>query len=90
MPHYTDSSIPQFASYLVARHVVPKWIPGSVICRTVGSSQRFFNRYIHRVELMVARHLLGELSMALVFEDNEMPHEVEEPSFFEDTFQDNL
>ena len=72
VPHHTDPTIARFTTWLMARLVLPQGIGGSMLDRMSSSPQGFFDSHIHRMELMVARHLLDELSAALIFEHNEM------------------
>ena len=44
--------------------------------------QRFLDRHAHGVELMVAGQLLGEFR-PVVLEDDEIPHQIEQPAFLE-------
>ena len=90
MPHHTHPPIAWFATWLMPRFIMTPGLGGSMFCRMTGCPQGFLNRYIHRMELMVARHLLDELALSLVFEGNEMPHQIQESPFFKDSFQHHL
>ena len=64
-------------------------------CRSACSSrvsrpERFFDRNVHCVKLVVAGNLLIELSAAKVLEDNEVAHQLEETTFLEHSLQQDL
>ena len=45
-----------------------------------GRSQRLVDGRLRRVELVVSRHLLGQPAAAVVLEDDEVPHQRQEPA----------
>ena len=49
----------------------------------LGGPQRLRHRHLHRMELVVARHLLDQRPAARVLEDDEVPDEVEEAAAFQ-------
>src|SRR5204862_6436513 len=57
-------------------------------------AQRLFDRHIHRVKLVVTRHLLGELALSSIdsgiLEDDEVPKQVEETALLEDALENHL
>ena len=57
-------------------------------------AQRLFDRYIHRVKLVIARHLLDELAVSSidsrVFEHDEIAKEIEETALLEDALEYHL
>ena len=57
---------------------------------TWRSPQRLLERDVDGVELVVAGHLLGELTAVFVLEDDEVADEVEEPPLVEDPFEHHL
>lgn len=65
MPHHTDPTVARFTAWLMPRLVLTEGFCSAVLCRMPGCPQRFLDSYIHRMELMIARHLLDELSIAL-------------------------
>ena len=81
MPHHANPTIACFTAWLMSRLVVTEGFCSAVLYRMPGCPQRFLDSHIHRVELMIASHLLDELAMALVFEDNEMSHQIEKSPF---------
>jgi hypothetical protein len=54
-----------------------------------GGPQRLLHRDVHRMELVVARHLLRERA-AQVLEHDEVPHQVEEPALLEHALEHHL
>ncbi len=52
-----------------------------------GSAQCLLQRHMHRVELMVSGHLLGEHSATRVLEYDEVTNQIEESVLFENAFQ---
>ena len=56
----------------------------------LGGAQRFLDGHVHGVELVIARHLLGELPAAGVLEHDEVPDEVEKPALLEHALEHDL
>ena len=90
MPDHADAPVTRLGVCLRARCI-------ETGCRgfTAGAgpdrrAQRFFNRDVDRVKLVVARHLLGELAVTLVFEHQEVSHQVEKAALLEHTFEHHL
>ena len=85
MPYHAHAPVALLAAGLVA---------GRVASQRLGSdlrgAQRFLHCHVHRVELMVARHFLRQLTAAFVFEHDEVPQEVEEAAPLEHSPQHNL
>ncbi len=73
-------------------HIMPHGLLGLIVarCRPNSRAQSFFDSDIHRVELMVPRHLFGQLPATGVLKNNEVPHQVEKPALVKNPFQDNL
>jgi hypothetical protein len=90
MPYHTHPPIAWLTAWLMTRLVLAQSLSSLVLGHALGSSQGFFNRDINRMELMVARHLFDELSVAFVLEHNKVADEIEKPSLLKDSFQDNL
>ena len=59
VPDDADAPVAEVAARLAPRLVLPKRLYGLV---GLGGAQRFLHRHVHGVELVIARHLLGEFA----------------------------
>ncbi len=53
-------------------------------------TQRLLQRDVHRMEMMIPRHFLGELATPIILKDDEVPNQIEEPALLEDTLNRHL
>ena len=65
-------------------------MPAGVGLLGCSRSERLFNSYVHGMELVVAGYLLDKDSPALIFEDEEVPQEVQETALVEDSAEHDL
>ena len=90
VPDYSSASVSRGASW-----APPCFVPTGFLLEFNGRShsrcpQRFFHGQVHRVELMIPRHLLCQNSAAQVLEHDEVSYKIEETTFVEYPFQDHL
>src|SRR5690606_8231305 len=76
VPHHAHAPVARLAAGLAARFVAPGLYPPCL--SELRRAQCLANRHLHRMELVVARHLLDEASAAVVLEDKEIPRHIEE------------
>ena len=89
MPDHPDAPVTRLPpGRLVRSHPWPRHAFGSA--PQLGGPQRLAHRHLHRVELVVACHLLRELAATSVLEDDEVAHEVEEALGSEDALAHHL
>ncbi len=60
------------------------------VAARAGRFHRGFHGKIHRVVLVIARHLLHEGAAAAIFEHDEIADQIQEPAFVEHPLQDDL
>src|SRR2546428_806467 len=83
MPDDTDPSIARGAARARVGLIAPGGI-GAAGSRTYrGRPERLSHSRFDRMELVVPSYLLGERALPLVLEDDEVPDQIEEPSFVE-------
>ena len=79
VPDHADAPVARLAARSAARpRSGPSSRPRAQRALQLGGAQRLVHRHLHRVELVVARHLLDERAAAVVLEDDEVAHQVEE------------
>src|SRR5205807_9477367 len=90
VPHDTDAAVAGFAARLLAGPVAAHQFRDAFARHRSRRTQRLLDRYVDRVELVIARDLLGKLAAALVLEYDEVAHEVEESLPLEHAFEHDL
>ena len=90
MPHHADPPVARIAARLAPGLEPARRLRDAEGRGALRGAQRFLHRHVHRVELVVARHLLGELPAPEVFEHDEVPHQVEEAALLEHAFEHHL
>ena len=85
VPDHPDAPVTRLAAGLPAGLVASPGLGHPVgLAAQLGGPQRLAHCHPHRVELVVACHLLREPATAFVLEDDEVAHEVEEALWRED------
>jgi hypothetical protein len=74
VPDHSDASGAGLATRMVARNVNSWHLRRMPAGHLLRRSQGFLDRDIDRVELMVARHLLGGCAVAEILEDDEVAY----------------
>ena len=90
MPDHADAPVARLAARLRARLVAPDRSATRSAARPLGRAQRLLHRHVHRVELVVAGHLLDERAAARVLEHDEVAHQVEEAPLVEHALEQHL
>ena len=90
VPDDADAPVAGLAARPVARLVAAQRLRDAIAGRRLRRAQRLLDRHVHRVELVVARHLLGELAAARVLEHDEVADEIEEAALLEHAFEHDL
>jgi hypothetical protein len=91
VPDDANAPVAGLAARLEARLVPSGHLRDTIGAGQLGCPQRFAHRHLHRVELVVARHLLDEAAAAaFVLEDDEVSYEVEESPRSEDALDHDL
>ena len=86
-----DAPVARLAAGLPAGLVAARGLGHAVgLAPQLGGPQRLAHRHLHRVELVVAGHLLREPAAAVVLEDDEVAHQVEEAPRREDALDHHL
>jgi hypothetical protein len=88
VPDDADATVPRLAAGSQACFVPAPLLSGTSLqhCRPQG----LFHRRVYRVELVVARHFLGELPAAFIFEHDEVAEEPEEPPWLENASDEHF
>ena len=85
MPDHADTPVARPASRLAAR-----LLADGFFFEPLGRPQGLGDRRLHRVELVVAGHLLGQRSAAVILEDDEVSDQRKKASQSADAFQHHL
>jgi hypothetical protein len=89
VPDDADTPVARLAPVGAFRPERPPRLGGDAGPRRLRGAQRLFDGDADGVELVVARHLLDDLR-AVVLEDDEVAHQVEEAAFLADAFEHHL
>ena len=86
VPHHTHAAVARYATGLALGKIAAMFFIDAQMRR----AQSLFHRHVHRVKLMIARHLLDELAATRILEHDEVPHQIEEAALLEHTFEHHL
>ncbi len=89
MPHHAHPAIAGIAARSAGLVAAARFLPASGLADSLRGAEGFFDRCLHGMELVVARHLLGEPAV-VVLEDDEIPEQVEESSLVKDAVEQHL
>ena len=90
MPDYAHSPITRLAARLLGGLVAAGQFTNSFSFSHSRSAQRFLDRDVYGVELMVPGHFFSNSPTAEVLEDDEVADEIEKAALIEDALDDNL
>ena len=91
VPDDADAPVARLAARLAARLVAPRRLGHAHrFPLQLGGAQGFGDRRLHRVELVVARHLLDQRAAAVVLEHDEVAQQRQEPAGFTDAVDHHL
>ena len=91
MPYHADAAVALLASGHRRSLIATLLFFAEALCfapalRRDGRADGFFQRDSDGVELVIARHLFGQLTCAGILEHEEISQEIEKPAFFEHAF----
>ncbi len=87
MPDHAYPTVSGIAAGLAARLPAAGDLGGDVSLRR---PKCFLHGHVHRMELVIAGHLLCQLAGSRILEHDEVPNQVEKAALVEHTLQDNL